>query len=652
MSWSGVVTNAGTNLFAQYALGGMTLSVAGAKLGKAVSSESDKHNVTQMADYVCDGSIVSQSSTSGGITYRIEATPQESSYALHEMGLYVTATSGGSSSDVLVAYMWENDGIQIPSAASFPDFVYVLAANLVNISADIEFTVDTAASVPFSHIYNGLDKTEEGYALDARQGKALKDEVNIFESGMAIYIEGDEAPETITVGKYLLIRGNSTLPDGIYCSTGVIASGGSVTSSKVREVTGGVINDLDSAIAGKLVKKAKVITLTGSTWSSIWDAISGLSKNECGVFYSMNNATYILSGQARSGVLYGTIARIDTDKFILVVCAGDTGSHMLIIRMTNVSSSSAGTYSEFDIVSAISGKVDTSKVYNGLDKSASGFVLDARQGKALNDAKLEKTSVYNGLDKAEEGYALDARQGKALSDAKLDKTSVYNGLDKTAEGFALDARQGAALNNSKASLYNLSEISGTSGSDWQVLWGVLNGIAVGKVAAISLSGQALSMMSAVSYDPGTPPFSGTVTKTEQSGSGAKFSFIVADKEGIVRSVVFSSTNGVQPDGMTNSSYAENVYDLSKIQHQAIHTTSTGGIVTNLNSVKIGEWGRATFSKDYSGVSPISGSNTTGNYICFGQSDAYKTIILFAQTTAYYNTCYSNTWQGWKTFTAT
>lgn len=84
-------------------------------------------------------------------------------------------------------------------------------------------------------------------------------------------------------------------------------------------------------------------------------------------------------------------------------------------------------------------------VSNALTQTSAGYVLDARQGKALNDAKLNKTAVVNNLTTTAAGYALDARQGKALNDAKLNKTSVVNNLTATAAGYALDARQGKVL---------------------------------------------------------------------------------------------------------------------------------------------------------------------------------------------------------------
>lgn len=55
-------------------------------------------------------------------------------------------------------------------------------------------------------------------------------------------------------------------------------------------------------------------------------------------------------------------------------------------------------------------------VANNLTTTEDGSVLDARQGKALNDNKIGKSNVVNNLTTTESGFALDARQGKELDD--------------------------------------------------------------------------------------------------------------------------------------------------------------------------------------------------------------------------------------------
>lgn len=65
---------------------------------------------------------------------------------------------------------------------------------------------------------------------------------------------------------------------------------------------------------------------------------------------------------------------------------------------------------------------------NNLTTETEGSVLDARQGKTLNDNKFAKANVINNLLTTEAGFALDARQGKALDD----KITELNGnkIDK------------------------------------------------------------------------------------------------------------------------------------------------------------------------------------------------------------------------------
>ena len=59
-------------------------------------------------------------------------------------------------------------------------------------------------------------------------------------------------------------------------------------------------------------------------------------------------------------------------------------------------------------------------VANDLTTEEEGSVLDARQGKELDEKKIDKDNIKNDLTTTEEGCVLDARQGKALDD-KINK---------------------------------------------------------------------------------------------------------------------------------------------------------------------------------------------------------------------------------------
>ena len=62
------------------------------------------------------------------------------------------------------------------------------------------------------------------------------------------------------------------------------------------------------------------------------------------------------------------------------------------------------------------------------------------------------TKVLDGTEKNPSVSGSLAEQIKAITDDYLTSGDIYNGLDKTAAGFALDARQGKALNDSLANL--------------------------------------------------------------------------------------------------------------------------------------------------------------------------------------------------------
>lgn len=77
-------------------------------------------------------------------------------------------------------------------------------------------------------------------------------------------------------------------------------------------------------------------------------------------------------------------------------------------------------------------------VANDLITTEEGSVLDARQGKALEDKKVDKSNIINSLLATVAGYALDARQGKIL-DERISEINTYLAelLPKTINASAL-----------------------------------------------------------------------------------------------------------------------------------------------------------------------------------------------------------------------
>ena len=79
---------------------------------------------------------------------------------------------------------------------------------------------------------------------------------------------------------------------------------------------------------------------------------------------------------------------------------------------------------------------------------------------ALNASKVNKNDVVNNVTTTTAGKVLDARQGKALQDGintKVNKSDIANNVTTTAEGKVLDARQGKALQDDIDDLQDAAE---------------------------------------------------------------------------------------------------------------------------------------------------------------------------------------------------
>ena len=122
-----------------------------------------------------------------------------------------------------------------------------------------------------------------------------------------------------------------------------------------------------------------------------------------------SSASVTNSGTSSAAVLNFTIPKGDK---------GDAGTPGVTDYATSSAAGLVRVGSDFNINSS-NGTLSIDKtalLEDGLTSTSTSKALTAKQGKALNDAKLAKTSVVNNLTTTESGYALDAREGKALND--------------------------------------------------------------------------------------------------------------------------------------------------------------------------------------------------------------------------------------------
>lgn len=150
MAWVGVVTDAGAAVLNNY-VSGTTLNISKIVTGTGyVNTEALMRARTALVSPEDEGDVVGLEPVTGGVQFSMQVGPNagEEAYLMKEIGLMVEVVSGGSTTEVLLAYFCLSEGVSIPVAANFPDFVYTVAATLaIDNETPFTLTVNSAALV-------------------------------------------------------------------------------------------------------------------------------------------------------------------------------------------------------------------------------------------------------------------------------------------------------------------------------------------------------------------------------------------------------------------------------------------------------------------------------------------------------------------------
>lgn len=147
MAWNGVITNAGAELLAQWASGdALAITKATAGTGTASGSLAEQ---TALTDQRQMASIVNNEAVDSGQKLTIQLTPAAVAYELNQFGIWGTLNGGA---ETLLAIFQNEQGVEIPSQSSGPDFLYTFYAllNFSSTGGDLTVKVDTSAFVSAS----------------------------------------------------------------------------------------------------------------------------------------------------------------------------------------------------------------------------------------------------------------------------------------------------------------------------------------------------------------------------------------------------------------------------------------------------------------------------------------------------------------------
>lgn len=346
-------------------------------------------------------------------------------------------------------------------------------------------------------IYNSLDQTVEGTVLDARQGKVLSDAVATKANKSTRVVAGaglTGGGDLTTDITFNIVATDDTMvveDNGVRTNT-VDALDSTSSTRPLSAKQGKVLNEAKESLSNKSTDIAQDALSndkypTVKTVKDYVDAVaSGLLDNRAG-YDASTNLFPSTGGSGLDGAIlkndlwYITVEGLLNGKKVLVGSSlfakmdnpGQTdanwermGSSLTYVaedqanKSTNVEQD-VDSDVKYPTVKAVNTgldkKVDKTSIYNGLDKTVEGSVLDARQGKVLSDAVALRATLnsptFTGnvvVPTADaDNEAVTKLQMDTADALKLDKTSVYNGVDKTVAGFALDARQGKVLSDAQ-----------------------------------------------------------------------------------------------------------------------------------------------------------------------------------------------------------
>lgn len=156
MSWKGVITNAGQQILSQWTANGHTLTIDGASVGSGYVDDINMRVATALTHEEATAAIVSADAVDGGTKFKVQVSPAESTeYVAHEIGLWGHIDDGPRT--LIALHQDSQTGINIPTKASSPDFIFALyLVHAISNSDTLTVNIDTSAVVSKSTMDNAI----------------------------------------------------------------------------------------------------------------------------------------------------------------------------------------------------------------------------------------------------------------------------------------------------------------------------------------------------------------------------------------------------------------------------------------------------------------------------------------------------------------
>lgn len=153
MAWKGVITNDGNDLLEQWT-SGATIAIVSAASGTGLVDEAAMMAQSALRSQMQVASIISYEEVAEGKKVKLQIPAADVAYTLNQFGVW--ASLDGDDSKMLALFQ-NSDGIDVPSIADSPDFLYTFYGVLAfSNTGTLTVNVDTSAVVSLSTMNSAI----------------------------------------------------------------------------------------------------------------------------------------------------------------------------------------------------------------------------------------------------------------------------------------------------------------------------------------------------------------------------------------------------------------------------------------------------------------------------------------------------------------
>lgn len=188
MAWTSTITADGLSMLNSVA-GGSSMTITGAKTSTTVTAT--PATATDVGTNVSDAvTNVIRRTEASGVRFIVKVYSSPTAYKMKEIGIFGSIDGG---TEKLFVLLQNSDGVDIPTSANFPDFVFNVALFLeTDKASSFTATVDPTAMVSSEEFEETMELIDAHFAQVDEALEHLLPEVTSADNGKFLVVEDGE----------------------------------------------------------------------------------------------------------------------------------------------------------------------------------------------------------------------------------------------------------------------------------------------------------------------------------------------------------------------------------------------------------------------------------------------------------------------------